>query len=258
GGGSIEANTPPLPDDRFLALSRALKSNFSAFWGIRRIVYLSLLLISCAALTLFFVSRKEEKKLLVVGCARSGTLYISTLLKNCGMHIRHERMGRDGMSTCDFAVLPKIGRWNLRPEDYHFDHIFHQIRDPLQVISSTYVTEDIHSWHFIIQHIPQITIQDPHLVKCAKYWYYWNLAAESIAEWSYRLEDLEEKWGEFQQRLGISFPRDALCHVPKNTNSWGTKTRHYFTWADLKEALEPDLFTNICTLAKRYGYATPE
>ncbi|MBI3900714.1 MAG: hypothetical protein HY324_01025, partial [Chlamydiia bacterium] len=91
--------------------------------------------------------RTQEKKLLVLGCARSGTLYISKVLKACGLHIRHEKMGKEGMSTCDFVVDPEVGRWNLRPKDYHFAHIFHQVRDPLQVIASTYKTEDIHSWH---------------------------------------------------------------------------------------------------------------
>ncbi|HLB52617.1 MAG TPA: hypothetical protein VJK48_02775 [Chlamydiales bacterium] len=217
----------------------------------------SLILLIAGAIS-FNAYRKEEKKLLIIGCARSGTLYISKVLKACGLHIRHEKMGKEGMSTCDFVVDPKIGRWNLKPDDFHFAHIFHQVRDPLQVISSTYRTEDIHSWHFIIQHMPEITIQDPHLVKCAKYWYYWNLAAEKKAEWTYRLEDLDEKWDEFQTRLGMHLPHDALLQVPKNTNSWAKENRHEFTWEDLKVALDRELYSNIIQLAKRYGYAIPE
>ena len=34
-------------------------------------------------------------------------------------------------------------------------------------------------WNYILSQIPEIRISDSHLVKCAKYWYYWNLKAES-------------------------------------------------------------------------------
>lgn len=223
----------------------------------QKLFYFSLLLLPLFALyhgTHF----QKTRQLLIVGCARSGTLYISNVLKACGVHIRHERMGREGMSACDFAVMPKVGRWRVKPEDYQFRHIFHQIRDPLKVISSTYITEDIDSWHFIIKTMPQIHVQDPHLVKCAKYWYYWNLAAESIAEWSYRLEDLDEKWDEFQERSELKLSHEVMRTIPRNTHSWGTENRKYFTWQDLQEALEPDLYQKICRLAKRYGYFAPD
>lgn len=201
-----------------------------------------------------FASRKNHRTLLIVGCARSGTTYISKILKKCGLRIGHEKMSKDGISTCEICVDGFWhGRWGICPEDYRFDHIFHQVRNPLHVISSTYVTENLDSWYFIMNYIPEILMQDSHLVKCAKYWYYWNLKAEKMAEWTYRIEDLDEKWEEFQKRLGRKLSRSVLEEIPKNMNGRKTLT-HEFTWEDLQKELDPQLYQNIRDLAKRYGY----
>lgn len=195
--------------------------------------------------------------LLVVGCARSGTTYISKVLKKSGLRIGHEKMSRDGISTCELVGNPKEGywqgRWGIFPERYRFSHIFHQVRNPLHVISSTYVTEDLDSWYFIMKYIPEIHMQDSHLVKCAKYWYYWNVKAEKIAEWTYRIEDFEEKREEFENRLGRKISQDALDKTAKNTNGRKTFTRQ-FTWEDLRKELDPGFYQKIRELAQKYGY----
>ena len=205
---------------------------------------------------MYWSVKKNHRTLLVVGCARSGTTYISKVLKKSGLRIGHEHLSRDGISTCELCDSGKKswkGRWGFCPEKIHFAHIFHQVRDPLNVISSTYVTEDLNSWVFIMKYVPEILMQDSHLVKCAKYWYYWNLKLEKMAEWTYRLEDLDQRWGEFEERLGRKVERSAIEETPTNTNGRKTVTRQ-FTWDDLQRELDPELYEKIRQLATRYGY----
>ena len=225
----------------------------------RSVLFFIILLLGIVSTPFYLSSQKKHRTLLVVGCARSGTTYISKVLKKSGLRIGHEKMGKDGISTCELTGNPKEGcwkgRWGICPENYHFAHIFHQVRDPLNVIASTYITENLDSWYFIMNYIPEIHMQDSHLVKCAKYWYYWNLKAEKMAEWTYRVEDLDQKWEEFETRLGRKISRDSIENTPKNTN--GRKTHPYeFTWEDLQNELGPELYRNIRDLAARYGYIT--
>src|ERR1700722_14128714 len=136
----------------------------------------ALVLIGCCA---FFVTmRKESRTLLITGCARSGTTYIAKALQESNLEIGHEKMLKDGVSSWYLATSPKRTKRRVNPEKYRFAHTFHQVRHPLRTISSVYATENRHSWNYILSQIPEIHMHDSHLVKCAKYWYYWNLKAE--------------------------------------------------------------------------------
>ena len=204
-----------------------------------------------------------ERLLLVTGCARSGTGYIAKVLQKCGLDVGHERLGAEGISSWVMAVESIFSPWGPPRHNLKFKHIFHQVRDPLKVISSTYMTEGPQSWAYIIQHIPQIKWNDSFVVKSAKYWYYWNLKAAECAEWTYRVEDLEQVWEEFEKRLGKKLDRSAFSEIAKNYNRRDLKPLSResnllledFTWKDLKEELDPQLYENLRSLAKKYGYA---
>ena len=201
----------------------------------------------------FTIYARPHKTLLIIGCARSGTAGIAKALQKGGLKIGHEKMKRDGISSWDLAANPKVGRSKVRPEKFHFAHVFHQVRHPLKCISSVYTTEDQNSWDFIMAHIPEIHEQDPHLVKCAKYWYYWNLLAEENAEWTYRIEDIDYSWDEFEKRLGKKIQHIALENIPEETDTKNLHT-HDFTWEDLQKGLDATLYDNIRMLARKYGY----
>ncbi len=211
----------------------------------------SLLLIGSIAT--YAVTKKEHRTLLITGCARSGTTYIAKVLQQSGLEIGHEKMQRDGVAAWQFAANPVGVKRGVNLNKTEFDHTFHQVRHPLKVISSVFVTENRHSWNYILKQVPEIKIQDSHLVKCAKYWYYWNLKAEQKAEWTYRIEDLDKIWDTFQERLGEKIAKNALALVPKNSNTAGSKVKE-FTWEDLKRELPSDLFEKIQALAQKYGY----
>lgn len=212
-----------------------------------------LIALSLLSFSPFFFGKKH-RALLITGCARSGTKYVSSALTASGIEIGHEQMKSSGVAKWDLAANPKEARnkkW-INLHNFQFDHIFHQVRDPLKVISSVYVTEDRQSWNYILKHTPEISIRDSHLTKCAKYWYYWNLKAEQLAEWTYRLEDLDQLWEEYGLRLGKPINTQAINAISKKTNTAGDPKR--FTWDDLKKELDPELYHNIRKLAQKYGY----
>lgn len=194
-----------------------------------------------------------SRSLLVTGCARSGTGYISRVLCHAGLDIRHEQIGKDGISSWVMVAPTEKTPWGPGRKNIHFTHIFHQVRDPLKTISSVFSTEPTASWKYIMDYIPQILPEDSKTVKAAKYWYYWNLKAAELAEWTYRVEDIREVWVEMEHRLGRKLDISALDCVPKNANTRGNHLRD-FTWEDLKRELEPNLYRDIRALARFYGY----
>ena len=194
----------------------------------------------------------RDYPLLVVGCARSGTTYIAKVLKKCGWKINHERVKRDGAVSWEMVFDTKQVPWGSPQKGRKFAHTFHQVRHPLFTISSVYHAELPESWEYVMEHIPEITPNDSPLVRAAKYWYYWNLEAEKISEWTYRIEDIDQVFEEFERRVGKRIDRAALTRVPRNVNTTGV--HHQFTWEELQEALDPDLYEKIRQLSERYGY----
>jgi hypothetical protein len=193
------------------------------------------------------------RNLLITGCARSGTGYISQVLTRAGLDIRHEQIGKDGTSAWVMVAPSEKTPWGPGRKNIRFIHIFHQVRDPLKTISSVFSTEPPASWQYIMEYVPQILPEDSKTVKAAKYWYYWNLKAAELAEWTYRIEDIREVWGEMQYRLGKNLDMSVLDHVSKKANTRGNHMRD-FTWEDLRKELEPNLYRNIRALARSYGY----
>ena len=76
-------------------------------------------------------------KVLITGCGRSGTSYMSSLMRKTGLDMPHEVMGRDGM----------VG-WQQARDTSGFDIVLHQVRHPLRAISSAQ-TIRIGSWRII-------------------------------------------------------------------------------------------------------------
>lgn len=196
-----------------------------------------------------------KRFLLITGCSRSGTTFIADVLSLCGLDIGHEIIGSDGCSSWFMCIDDGKAPWNSRPtaRGIEFEHIFHQVRHPLDAISSIYVTEHPLAIQFFSANVPEISPLDSKLVKCCKFWYYWNLYAEKKAEWRYQIEQIEEVWDEMGQRLGIALDRNVLKEVSPKTNH--RKRQVQFTWLELSEKLPEDLFAKIQELALRYGYS---
>lgn len=219
--------------------------------------YFKLGLLYCMMIPMFLSAHLEvpqltEYPLLVLACARSGTTYITQLLQLCGLQVGHESLGRDGMVCWTAIVRSDNPPWGPATHQLKFKHIVHQVRHPLKVISSVYFTEPPKSWNYIIFHTRQINQQDSHLVKCAKYWLYWNRKAEALSQLTYRVEDIEAALNPLSRLL--QFPLDAkvLKMLSKTTNA---RTHLDFTWAQLQAELPPALYRDVRALAQKYGYS---
>jgi hypothetical protein len=195
-----------------------------------------------------------KQKLLVTGCGRSGTTYMAKFLEKSGYDIHHESAGTEGCVSWPM-IVNYYSPWT-QPNEDSFDHIFHQVRHPLDVITSWYENLknlDRGEWNFIRKHLSQIDRSDSLIVHCAKYWYYWNLLAEEHAEWRYRIEDFESILPEFAIRSGLRLNAAILAEVPKNYNSW-KNISYKISWQQLKAELPQSLYDNIINMSIRYGY----
>lgn len=180
---------------------------------------------------------------------------MADLLKECGLDVKHELIGKDGCSSWFMGIDAKKVPWANRPSSkgIHFDHIFHLVRNPLGVISSVYATEHPKAFKYFCDNIPEINDSDTRLVKSAKFWYYWNLYVEKRAEWRFQIEQIETVLDEMAYRLGITIDKTILQKVSKQTNHRDRSV--HFTWLKLSELLPADLFQKIQEMAIRYGYS---
>ncbi len=201
----------------------------------------------------------KSRFLLVTGCGRSGTEYMSLYLQAMGLQVLHEREGEEGTVSWPM-VVNNYSPWGPQAGNVKFLHAFHQVRNPLHVITSWYVNIqdlDRDEWIFVRTHVPEIKREDSLLVHCAKYWYYWNLKAEKMSEWRYRIEDIDKLRKKFEKRLEKPIDPNIFNQIPKNTNTWYS-TSDKITWSQLKREIPSDLFENLQQMAKKYGYSTQD
>lgn len=196
-----------------------------------------------------------ERLVLITGCGRSGTTFISQALTAAGLDVRHEYLGKDGSASwymnAESADAPYgcCSTMGLR-----FTHIFHQVRHPLKTIASINHSSHASSFAYVAVYVPEIDLaHDSRLIQTAKYWYYWNLLAEAKAEWRYRIEDIDAVWDEIGLRLGVFLDRSALDQISRKTNTRGDTGK--LTWKQLKANIPADLFADIQSMALRYGYS---
>jgi len=76
--------------------------------------------------------------IVIIGCARSGTKYISSLFNKVGYDVGHEKLGKDGIAS--WGLVPDSGKVpygpsfsELRGRDMT---VIHQVREPLAAIAS--------------------------------------------------------------------------------------------------------------------------
>lgn len=206
------------------------------------------------SLMLTSVYAENRKSLAILSCGGGGTHYTAACLQICGMDIGHEYIGEDG-----YVGWPLVeGFYNFRGEpinEAEFEHIFHQVRNPLSVIKTWMKTTDLknHTWKFIRRSIPEIKEDDSLIEQCAKYWYYWNKKAEKKAEWSFQVEHFLDVFEEFEIRLGIVLDIQKAKTIPINTYSWPGFSEE-ITWDFLEKNLPDYLYRNIQEMAHSYGY----
>ena len=191
-----------------------------------------------------------EAMFLITGCGRSGTKYTSAVLKACGLDVELERCGNDGAVSGFWAIdapeYPHFHQLGKRPV---FDVILHQVRHPLNAISSM-ITALPKSWNWVCKFTDLERVKNK-VEQAANYWLYWNKLCEHIADYTYSVESIETHWGTISGLLGIdcAFPDG----IPTNINS---RPHNNLTWDDIRVSTQN--WERIMELAIKYGYEIPE
>lgn len=181
--------------------------------------------------------------LLITGCPRSGTRYVSSLLVQSGVRAFHEKMGRDGTVSCLFAVddFWYPGGHQERPSQLRFDHVFHMVRHPLAAVASLALLERKDFWHWTQLHTGLRYEEEGPLRHAAKFWLRWNELVEKLnPEWTFRVES--DFWAELCERIGLGLRErpDVRRHESSHPA---------IGWESLEE-----LAPALQRAAERYGY----
>ena len=122
----------------------------------------------------------EKRKFLVLGHPRSGTGFMVNLLSKFGYGIGHEKMGKDGISSWMFTVddYQVYSDKSLNRENFAFEYIIMNLRHPIDIISSTYYTENT-SGKSLEYRKKHINLEGLNQVE---------MAVKSVLEWYKRIE----------------------------------------------------------------------
>jgi|GEM_PF-2503321 len=215
-----------------------------------------------------------RRKLLVTGCARSGTLYTTMALRALGLDVRHERpiwpngrMGRDGMVSWYMAVDDPRPPHGPGAPGFVFDFILHQTRDPLTVIPSVaqFILRYPRVRRYVERNLPglcrpddaRLPQQERLMAEAARYWLRWNLCAEKKADARVAVERLGAYLPELCAVLGVEYRPEAIAAIPADVN----RRRRYvkreqpwiLTWNEL-ERIDAPACMQVRELAVKYGY----
>lgn len=161
--------------------------------------------------------RRQLKSILITGCGRSGTRYVSYLLDLLGLDVGHEKMGRDGTASWYMVVPSHSPPFGPASTEYMFRTVLHQVRHPLAVIPSTLSFKE-RSWDYICENLGLDRHQEP-LRLGLSYWYHWNLKAGRLAGWRYKVEDMAEIFPEFCSHVGVTPDKGVLQAVAPDINT---------------------------------------
>lgn len=209
----------------------------------------------------------EQRLLLTVATARSGTLYAARVWKAAGVDVQHEATGAAGCVSCFMAVdeRPPLDKTAIHENAKHADgstfagyrwqHLFHQVRHPLKVIGSnaTTMSKIDREW---MAPILDLDPKMPKVLWCMHYTLKWNQLCEARnPSFTYQLEHFDHVWMRLLNMMRlpqIPFPH----HVNKRTHaSSGIRRAKQLTWDDLRK-LDSKLTDALQAMALRYGYAT--
>lgn len=175
----------------------------------------------------------------------------SELLERCiefdANGIKRDKFNHSNPRSC-WQCLP-----NLRTPRYGFNHVFHLVRCPRDVISSL-KSHGICALRYMAESL-KLDIPDEELTSTKsllKLWLHWNEHVQSYSGMRFRIDQLKEIFTEGWCSLGmtkrrclqnLTLPADMLNHRPHSN----------LTWAQLRAADE-DLTQQVMAKAKEYGF----
>ena len=191
--------------------------------------------------------------LIISGTGRCGTLYTVELLQRLGV-----RAGHESKDHSKFEVV--VGYHNILRAGRD-DTIWMLIREPLECIASLShpsVFRD-HQWAEITSNcMASGSKYGTHMAM--KYWLFWTVQCEAIAEKVIRIEDMGEEVYSIMSYLNKPVDDkkfiEAMQQIPKNLNTnkpARRKAKQRLCWTDLA-VIDTHLFMGIERVALRHGY----
>lgn len=212
-------------------------------------------------------------RLLVAAASRSGTLYMTHFLKELGLLAGHENHVIKSPKKSPTCCL--TGYTFIFEDPSLYAHIFHQVREPIKAISSI-TTHPFGVFVRVEEHFKLPTMEsccdrckDQHpkdgcrmwwgkdfvcenqIKRAARYWLYLNDQAEKIAEWRYKIEDLDTPsvFKEFCERLELGEKEYPKLVIPNS------RKENYIPLSyDDISAVDKYLGEKIKEKAEKYGY----
>jgi len=212
------------------------------------------------------VSEGGHKTLLIQGCPKGGTTYLSNLLRRAGAHIGHERPDAFGLCT---GFFHSRHHWypipSNHPDAYEFDHRWWLMRHPLTAVPSLawFLTGRdrflgwFHQLGYDVPASPQGATNGDLLhyglvVWLETHWRVWEQTPPQGLR--LELERIPKHWPLIRQTLGWQC---AMPQVPIPNPTSATHRAGPIGWGDL-EALDPGrarlaraLYRRFCREARK-------
>lgn len=205
-----------------------------------------------------------DTKAVIIGSGRSGSQYISKLLSDCGIHCTHEKLFRLGVNPDQGGVVESS--WFAMPkiEQHGFDgEIFHQIRDPLKVLSSLMNHELFKKKVQKIRLFRENNFYEPAPDwRKRKDWEGWMVRhltdwlerCDAIADQTWRVEDVSpELIVDIGRALGVDVEHQRAVHcidsLSKETHKHPGVA--YYSWQDLEHI---EGVQDLMKIAEQYNY----
>lgn len=152
----------------------------------------------------------QNKRCVIIGTGRSGTAYTSKLLRECGIDVGHEALGKDGVSswylTTEFEAFDGLDWVDIESQPYV---VGQQIRHPLKTIPSL-MTLNKRSQDFIRRSGVHDVMPKSRIHEAMLHWYHWNRMAFDRADFHWTLEGLNPEILPILNEAGHSVNSDDL------------------------------------------------
>jgi len=208
---------------------------------------------------------KLRHTLLALATPKSGSRFLTKVLRNAGFKIGHESFKAEGTIGMFFAVEDCFypgKHWTTddqqrqRRSDYEFEQVWHFTRNPLKVIPSM-ASDQLPGgvWVWQERHTGISCGLYPKMLRAMRFWVAWNQFIEnSDPDFFFRIEDIDQHWGDICDRLGI----EGHPTVPKIPRDYGTAEKGPrrtvpTTWDEMK-SIDNETYLRVREMAARYGY----
>jgi hypothetical protein len=202
----------------------------------------------------------RRPRFVIVGTGRSGTRYISQVLTLAGIRCGHEAWWTT-RGTRAIRLLGDASWLALFNLDDFRGHVYHQVRDPIDVISSLAATSMNPEWrarhptsHAFHAHRSQyVTFSGDPLVDAMQFVNVYLTEAERVAERTWRVEDVDAEIiiqiaADIGRRLTREAAQAALRSVPPTTHG---REHGLLGWDGLPDG---PLKERLILQAEGYGY----